>query len=149
MKYRFLILLFFVITGYSATLTQKFTTFITILPQINILEIKGLTPPPQPAGSNLDLLIPANSSYAANFNLSGSADSSFNVSIIPSSIIIKTGNGNASNKKITVTNFTHYGPTSFDSNGNANGLKIGATFQIRTEDIVGLYSGSVTLRIIY
>jgi len=108
-----------------------------------------MTSPLEHSGQTKDVIVDPNDSFAAIFNASGAPNTNFTTSIIENSINIITGDGSDATKRINVSTFTFSGLTSFDGTGNVNGIKVGATFHILSNNIPGDYSGTATLRIIY
>jgi hypothetical protein len=142
--------LFFLLLESSSavTITKSFSSELVVLANISIQEMKALNFPTDQTGQTKSVVVGPGSSAAALFNVTGAPLKSFVASVLQSSIIIKNGS-NTSSRTMIVNNFTIAGPNSFDSNGIALGVGVGATVNIKSNNISGQYVGSATLRIVY
>ncbi|MEI6092822.1 MAG: DUF4402 domain-containing protein [bacterium] len=98
------------------------------------------------SGNSQNITVSTASTNAATFNAQGGKNRSLTRSVVQSSIIMSAPGVTGT---ITVNSFSRSGPTVFDSNGNANGFKIGATARVLSNNIDGNYTGTATFRVVY
>jgi hypothetical protein len=106
------------------------------------------------ANSMQYIVVSPSDSGAAVFDAIGSANQTVEVTVKENSIKIQTPTG----IKLKVDNFTYGGSLTpvakgaigtFDANGDLFNMRIGATARVKKDQESGIYSGTLTLQVIY
>lgn len=132
---------------------QSFAVSLQLLTPIQLTSAQALSFGAVTAGSAKAVVIaPAT---GAKFSSIGEANGAVTGSIIENGILLNAGGGSSSAQQIVVDGFVVGGDMDatgnavFDTSGQLNDLRIGATAHIESEDIVGVYAGSATFRLLY
>ncbi|PCI52281.1 MAG: hypothetical protein COB51_00110 [Moraxellaceae bacterium] len=101
-----------------------------------------------------DLVVAPIDSKAAYFNVTGEPNLAVTASIVERKISITNGQAGKKNK-MDVTDFTLGGSVdasgngSFDNQGLLDNVRVGATTTIASDNNLGVYQGTATLRVVY
>lgn len=140
--------------GAHATDAQ-FDVNLTLLEPIEVTNVSSLDFGSHVGGAFSDITVSPEASGAAVFNATGTANKTVSVNVVESSIELTTGDGATADKQITVDVFKYGGSidgsnqVTFDSEGKANNLRVGASAIVEESNLGGEYSGVATLRVTY
>jgi hypothetical protein len=134
---------------------ESFNIGITLIAPIVITETNALSFVETTAGSDQTVITAPGDGIAATFTATGEASRAVTGSVVESSVVLTTGAGVTTPEQMTIDTFTTggdmsgAGATSFDGSGDLSDLRIGATANVLTEDVPGVYAGSATFRLVY
>jgi hypothetical protein len=135
------------IGGHTYAATQSFNIALNLFAAINVTKVQNLTFPIQAiTGSAFNVVVASTAAGAAIFNATGTNNRNITRSVVESSINMSAPGVTGS---IAVDTFTLSGPTAFNSSGNANSLKVGATAHVLASSADGDYVGTATFRVVY
>ena len=135
------------ISGTAMATDQSFNASLKLFKPITITKLQDLLfPDTTLTGSAFSLVVLPADSGAATFNAQGGKNRNITKSIVESSINMSASGVTGT---IAVDTFVLTGPTAFDSSGNANGIKVGATAHVLAASEDGNYTGTATLRVVY
>ena len=134
---------------------ELFQVSLKLLKPITLTQQNSLNFPPVVAGVDTTLVTTPDSSDAVKFTATGEPLTGVTGSVVEDFIIMTTADGNIEEQQIRVDAFTtggdidSNGSGNFDSNGELNNLRLGATAHIEASDEPGLYTSSATFRLLY
>lgn len=134
---------------------ELFQVNLTLLEPITLTQQSALNFPPVVAGVDTTLVTTPESTNAVKFSATGEPLTGVTGSVVEDFIIMTTADGLAEEQQIRVDTFTTGGDIdtngagNFDSNGELNNLRLGATAHIEASDEPGLYTSSATFRLLY
>ncbi len=133
---------------------ESFSVTMFLKRPLLITEVNSLSFPDTNIGSSVSVVTEPEDAMATTFLATGIANAAVTGSIVENSITLVTG-GSSVSEQILVDQFTTGGDMSskgnavFSSLGILKNLRIGATANIRAENVAGAYSGTATFRLIY
>jgi hypothetical protein len=135
---------------------ESFNIGITLIAPIVITETNALSFVETTAGSDQTVTTAPGDGIAATFTATGEANRAVTGSVVESSVVLTTGAGVTTAEQMTVDTFTTggtdmsgAGAATFDGSGDLSDLRVGATANVLTEDVPGVYAGSATFRLVY
>jgi len=141
-----LLLLAFAVSPVWAT-DQSFNTSMRVFRPIVVNKGQDLTFPTQVLNNgDTTLVVKPSDTEAAVFNTHGGENRTMIRSVLESNIMLTAPD---SSDSIIVNGFTVAGPESFNSAGQANNIRVGATAKLLASVSDGDYYGVGTLRVIY
>ncbi|MEI6093024.1 MAG: DUF4402 domain-containing protein [bacterium] len=147
MKKLFILISLLTLSSVAMATDQSFNASLKLFKPITISKIQDLLfPDTTLTGSAFTIAVLPADSGAATFNAQGGKSRSITKSIVESSINM-SASGVAGT--IAVDTFVLSGPSAFDSSGNANAIKVGATAHVLAASEDGNYTGTATLRVVY
>ena len=147
MKKLFIVISLLMVSGTAMATDQSFSTSLKLFQPITITKAQDLLfPDTTLTSSAFNITVLPADSGAATFNAQGGKNRNITKSVVESSINMSASGVTGT---IAVDTFVLSGPTAFDSTGNANGIKVGATAHILAASQDGNYSGTATLRVVY
>lgn len=147
MKKLFVMIFALTISASAMATDQSFNTSLKLFKPITITKVQDLLfPDTTLTGSAFNIVVLPADSGAATFNAQGGKNRNLTKSIVESSINMSAPGVTGT---IAVDTFVLSGPTAFDSAGDANGIKVGATAHVLAASEDGNYSGTATLRVVY
>ena len=142
-----LIVMAMLVSNDSRATDQSMVASLMLYTPITITKVQDLSfPDTVISGTSKNIQVTTASTNAATFNAHGTKNRNLTRAVVESSIIMSAPGVTGT---ITVNSFSRTGPTVFDSNGNANGFKVGATARVLSTSLDGNYVGSATFRIVY
>ena len=147
MKKLFILISLLTLSATVSAADQSFNATLKLLKPITITKVQDLAfPGTILTGSGIDIVVATGDSGAATFNAQGGKNRNIARSVVESSINMSASGVVGT---IAVDTFILAGATAFDSSGNANGLKVGATAHVLAASEDGDYSGTATFRVVY
>ena len=134
---------------------ESFNIGITLIAPIVITETNALSFVETTAGSDQTVTTAPGDGIAATFTATGEASRAVTGSVVEPSVVLTTGAGVTTPEQMTIDTFTTggdmsgAGAASFDGSGDLSDLRVGATANVLTEDVPGVYAGSATFRLVY
>jgi len=133
----------------------KFQTTLRLLKPITLTQKSQLSFQSVTAGQTTTVVTEPSSSNAVVFSATGEALSTVTGSVVESQILMISGSGSDESLQIPVDSFSTGGDLDgsgigvFDSEGNLDDLRIGASAHIDAYNVPGVYTASATFRLTY
>lgn len=143
------------VSGAAFAEETSFDATISLLEPITLTTVQDLSFAPQPVGNTVDVMTAAEDTRAAVFSATGEASAVAQASVVEPSIEMVTGAGTSAAERITVDGWTYGGAlatdgsTAFDTAGEINNMRVGATAHVASDDVQGDYVGTATFRLVY
>lgn len=147
MKKLFILISIITLSSTAMATDQSFNLSLKLFKPITISKVQDLLfPDATLTGSAFNVVVLPADSGSATFNAQGGKNRNITRSIVESSINMSASGVVGT---IAVDTFVLSGPTAFDSSGNANSIKVGATAHVLAASEDGNYTGTATLRVVY